>query len=138
MKYERKKQYWKDLLPFRVAPNWEILWNKLYDLDPDKIEEYNDAWLYVFVEDMLLMQTSYTYKRNKKLIKHTLVMDLGWYPEGDKNGTYHLYAILDDDWNSPILECKTRSIQEVVETMEMWMFEKFQRFSWAGISAIQR
>ncbi|MCI8409191.1 MAG: hypothetical protein HFJ09_07990 [Lachnospiraceae bacterium] len=126
------------LTAISVAPNWEILWNKLYDLDPDKIEEYNDAWLYVFVEDMILMQTSYTYKRNKKLIKHTLVMDLGWYPEGDKNGTYHLYAILDDDWNSPILECKTRSIQEVVETMEMWMFEKFQRFSWAGISAIQR
>lgn len=135
---EDNKQYWKELIPFRVAPNWKILWNELYSLEPDTIEENNDAWLDVFVEDMLLMQTSYTYKQNKQLIKHTLSIDLGWYPEGDKNGTYHLYAILDDDWNSPILECKTRSTQKVVETMEMWMFEKFQRFSWAGISAIQR
>ena len=34
-------------------------------------------------------------------------------------------AILDDHWNKPILELKTRSTQEVGDTMELWMFETF-------------
>lgn len=124
------KRSWKNLLPFRLAPNWEIKWNKLQNLEPDIIEQSDDAWLYVFVQDMLYMQTSFTYKWNKKSIKHTLAIDLGWCLEGDTKGAYHLYAILDNDWNTPILEFKTRSTQEVVETMEKWMFEEFQRSFW--------
>ena len=37
-------------------------------------------------------------------IKHTLAVDLGWYPEGDKDGEYCLVAILDNNWDCPILE----------------------------------
>lgn len=125
------KRWWKDLLPFRLAPNWEIKWNKLENIEPDTLEESDDKWLYVFVEDMLYIETSFTYKRNKKSIKHTLAIDLGWYPEGDIKGFYHLYAILDNDWDTPIFELKTRSTQEVVEIMEKWMFEDFQSSFWA-------
>lgn len=56
-------------------------------------------------------------------MKHTLAIDLGCYPEGDRNGCYHLAAILDNNWDKPILEMKTRSTQKVADTIELWLFE---------------
>ena len=48
---------------------------------------------------------------------------MGWYPDGDPAGAYRLEAILDDNWENPILECTSRSTREIVETMEYWLFE---------------
>ena len=28
-------------------------------------------------------------------------IDLGWYPDGDPDGSYRLVAILNDDWENP-------------------------------------
>ena len=41
----------------------------------------------------------------------------------DLAGAYRLEAILDDNWENPILECTSRSTREIVETMEYWLFE---------------
>lgn len=117
------EKWWKQLKPFRLAPNWKIMWNKLKDIEPDHVKEDDDAWLFTFVEDMTYITTEYTYKENKKNMKHTLAIDLGWYPEGDRNGCYHLAAILDNNWDKPILEMKTRSTQKVADTIELWLFE---------------
>lgn len=117
------KKWWKQLKPFRLAPNWKVMWNKLEDIEPDNVKEDDDAWFFTFVEDMTYITTEYTYKENKKNIKHTLAIDLGWYPEGDRNGCYRLVAILDNNWNKPILKMKTRSTQKVVDTIELWLFE---------------
>ncbi|MDE6231735.1 MAG: hypothetical protein K2M60_00095 [Lachnospiraceae bacterium] len=117
------EKWWKQLKSFRLAPNWKIMWNKLKDIEPDKVNDDDDAWLFTFVEDMTYITTEYTYKENKKTIKHTLAVDLSWYPEGDVKGHYHLVAILDNNWNKPILEMKTRSTQKVVDTIELWLFE---------------
>lgn len=51
------------------------------------------------------------------------VDEMGWYPEGNINGHYHLTAILDNNWNKPILKMKTRSTQKVADTIELWLFE---------------
>lgn len=64
-------------------------------------------------------------QREQKIITHTLAIDLGWYPDGDIKGNYRLIAILDNDWSNPILELKTRSTQEVADTIEQWVFETF-------------
>lgn len=121
--FMNNKKWWKQLKPFRLAPNWKVMWNKLEDIEPDNVKEDDDAWLFTFVEDMTYITTEYTYKENKKNIKHTLAIDLGWYPEGDRNGCYRLVAILDNNWNKPILKMKTRSTQKVVDTIELWLFE---------------
>lgn len=119
------KKWWKRLKPFRIASNWKIMWNKLEDIEPDDINPDDDAWLFVFLQDMVYITTEYTYKKDKKTIKRTLAIDLGWYPDGDVNGNYRLVAILDDNWSEPILEMETRSTKEVADTMELWMFETF-------------
>lgn len=119
------EKWWKRLKPLRIASNWKVMWNKLEDIEPDYTDPDHDAWLFIFLEDIVYIITEYTYKKDKKTIKRTLAIDLGWYPDGDIKGSYRLVAILDDHWNKPILELKTRSTQEVVDTMELWMFETF-------------
>jgi len=39
------------------------------------------------------------------------------------NGRYHLAAILDNNWDKPILEMKTRNTQKIADTIELWLFE---------------
>ncbi len=120
-----KAQWWRQLKPFRLAPNWKIMWNKLRDVEPEDARQDDEAWLFTFVEDMMYMVAESTSKENKKTVTHTLGIDLGWYPEGDREGCYHLAAVLDNHWEEPILEMKTRCTQEVVDTMELWLFETF-------------
>ena len=129
------KKWWEHLKPFRLAPDWKIVWNKLRDIEPDEVGLDDDAWLYTFVQDMTYIITEHTFRENKKTVKHTLAIDLGWYPEGDINGCYHLAAILDDDWKAPILEMETRSTKKAADTMELWMFEIFANWKTREYSA---
>jgi len=118
-----KKKWWKQRKPFRLAPHWKIMWNKLEDIEPDDIGPDDEAWLFTFVEDITYIVTESIPKKNRKTMKRTLAVDLGWYPEGDIKGCYYLVAILDKNWSKPILEMKTRSTQKVVDTIELWLFE---------------
>lgn len=127
------KMWWKCLKPFRLAAGWKIIWNKLEDIEPDHVEPDDHRWGFTFVQDMTYMVTEYTYKENKQTIKHTLAIDLGWYPDGDVKGHYYLAAILDDDWNNPVLAVETRSTQEIADTMELWMFNTFTNVFWQQV-----
>ena len=46
------KKWWKSLKPFRLKSNWTIKWNKLEDIEPDEIEPEDEAWLYIFVQEV--------------------------------------------------------------------------------------
>lgn len=109
------KYWWKNLQPLRIQSGWSFLYNKLTDLEPDSISEDDPAWLFTLVQDILYMR-----KENRK---QTVAIDLGWYPDGDPHGTYRLVAVLNDDFQNPILEFTSRSTQEIVDTMEYWLFE---------------
>ncbi|MDE7477605.1 MAG: hypothetical protein K2M91_06605, partial [Lachnospiraceae bacterium] len=94
---------------------WSFLYNKLENLEPDDLGKDDPAWLFSLVQDILYLR-----KENRG---QTVAIDLGWYPDGDPNGAYRLVAVLDDNFQNPILECTSRSTQEIVDTMEYWMFE---------------
>ncbi len=127
------KIWWKSLKPFRLAPNWKIVWNKLEDVEPDHTAPDDARWLFTFVQDMTRIVTEYTYKKNRQTKTHTLAIDLGWIPEGDVVGHYDLSAILDDDWENPVLTARTRSTQEIADIMESWMFEKLTDVFWMQV-----
>ena len=101
-----------ELQPLRIQAGWKVEYNNFTEYDME--EDGGNDWL-EWNEDLLRL---YNEKAN-------LIIDLGWYPDGDIKGSYRLVAILDDHWNKPILELKTRSTQEVGDTMELWMFETF-------------
>lgn len=110
-----EQPWWKRLYPLRIPPNWKFLWNKLETTEPAELDPQDKAWLFTFVEDMVYL------RRESK--GQTVSIDLGWYPDGDPTGAYGLVAILDDNWQDPILEFTSRSTQAVAETMETWLFQ---------------
>lgn len=110
-----QKPWWKNLQPFRIPPCWRIVWNKLESPEPDSLTVDDPAWRFTLVEDILFMK--------KENDSQTVSIDLGWYPDGDPAGAYGLVAILNDDWEDPILAFTSRSTQEIVETIEYWLFE---------------
>ena len=90
----KQEAWWKNLQPLRVCPCWELVWNKLLSLEPEACKEDDAAWQFTFVQDILYMR-----KRSGDQMVH---LDLGWYPDGDPDGSYRLVAILNDDW---LFEC---------------------------------
>ncbi len=97
-------QDWQHLQPPRIPSGWTIMINKLEDIEPEELSPEDKIWLYAYTEDILYMYTNMSRKKNKELETQTLVIDLGWYPDSDPKGTFRLLAILNDNWENPLLE----------------------------------
>lgn len=101
------------------------MFNQFSTLDPETLPPEDRKWLVFFVEDILHIYTDHTRKRNKRVETQRLAIDLGWYPDGDPEGAFRLEAILDGDWINPLLSFTSRSRQEIVDTLECWLFREF-------------
>ncbi len=116
---------WKCMQPLRIPGGWTVLYNKLEDLEPEELPPDDRGWLFSFNEDILHIYTTARRKRNKQVETQKLVLDLGWYPDSDPSGSFRLEAILNDDWINPLLTFSSRSKQEIVDTLEYWLFHEF-------------
>lgn len=116
---------WKYMQPLRIPGGWTVLYNKLEDLEPEELPPDDRGWLFSFNEDIFHIYTTARRKRNKQVETQKLVLDLGWYPDGDPSGSFRLEAILNDDWINPLLTFSSRSKQEIVDTLEYWLFHEF-------------
>ena len=116
---------WQRLQPLRIPSGWTMMINKLEDMEPEELLSEDRTWLFAFTEDILYMYTNMSRKKNKELEKQTLAIDLGWYPDSDPNGTFRLLAVLNDNWENPLLEFSSRNKKEVVEMLEKWLFDEF-------------
>lgn len=45
--------------------------------------------------------------------ENQIILDLGWYPELDPNGSFIIYVIKNYNWNTPIISEKTKSFDEL-------------------------
>ncbi|WP_165250579.1 hypothetical protein [Paludisphaera soli] len=105
------------LQPLRIPTGWEIQWNMF--LDTESGFEADDHASIGFGEDLLQL----VHGRNSVLI------DLGWYPDGDPHGTFRLLAIRkspDDtkmsvSWANPLKMLESRSKAEIVQAVEDWL-----------------
>jgi len=96
------------LQPLRIEPGWTVVINnKFCELDPRDLDPNEDHWLWHFQEDTLRLVHEY----------YHLVLDLGWYPDGNPNGHFTL-VLVKDDWDDPLFEHSTRDKQEIVELIE--------------------
>ncbi len=75
------------------------------------------VWYFDFVQDIFYVY----YEKKVEQNTHKLGIDLGWYPEGDPNGTYALVVIQDSDWEHPIQSFYSRSTTKVVCTLKQWL-----------------
>lgn len=116
------RPYWEQVQPLRIpGGGWTILFNKLEVIEPEEVPEEDRKWLFTFTEDILYMYVD----TSRKGEKQKLAIDLGWYPDGDPAGSFCLQAVLNDNWEFPLLKYSSRSKRDVVSMMEKWLFQEF-------------
>ena len=119
------EQDYKRLQPLRIPTGWTMLFNKLEDVEPEELQEQDRRWLFLFTEDILLMRANMHRRKNGKLEEQKLMIDLGWYPDGESTGNFRLVAVLNDNWEYPLLKFSSRSKVEIVNRIEKWLFQEF-------------
>ena len=97
------------LQSLRIPAGWEVVLNKFLEIDIEDCPVDNENWI-DFTEDI-------TYLRRKSR-KYNIGIDLGWYPDTDPQGAFHVKVILDEKWEKPVIEYVTRERKEVVKTIE--------------------
>ncbi|MEK8129436.1 hypothetical protein WMW72_16130 [Paenibacillus filicis] len=100
------------LLPLRIPSSWEISYNSLVELDPSHLKDEEEKWRN-FTEDLLQI----------KHIKYNILLDVGWYPESDPNGSYGLELIKNHDWRNPLVSFDTKNRDELVEKIEFLLWQ---------------
>lgn len=116
---------WEHLQPLRVPGGWTIDFNKLENIEPQDLARQDKLWLFAFTEDILLMHKTSSRKRNGRTEQQTLQLDLGWYPDGDPEGAFLLQAVLNEDWDNPLLTFRSKKKDAVVKMLEQWLFQEF-------------
>lgn len=102
------------LQSLRIPAGWEIVINKFLDADVRQYDPDSTIW-FDLTQDILHIRS--TRKRSNAAI------DLGWYPENDSTGAFHLIVIKEDNWENPLEEFDSRSKDEIVEKIETFLLK---------------
>ena len=86
------------LLPLRIPSGWEVTWNVFCEVDPNFEESHTGA--VGFTENMLQIVNKQT----------SILIDLGWYPEGDPKGQFRLVAIRTDGTDAEQTSARDRPL----------------------------
>ncbi len=97
------------LQSLRIPTGWKVSYNKFLEIEPSGLEENDNVWIH-FTQDIL--QLEYIFK------EAILIVDLGWYPETEINGTFRLMLIKDEEWESPLEVFESKNKEEIVEKIE--------------------
>ena len=92
-----------ELQPLRISTGWKVAYNMFSEYDPDKD---GPEYAYELCEDLL------------QLSNNNLLLDLGWYPQGDITGSYKLYLVdkkKESPFESPLDVFALKSKQEVLK-----------------------
>lgn len=122
---DRKNITYLNLQPLRIPPNWTMKLNKLEDIDPETLSPEDETWLFAFNEDIIYLESKITRERNNQTEEQKLTVDLGWYPDGEPDGNFLLQAVLNEDWLDPLMKFSSRNKDEIVKTLEKWLWEDF-------------
>lgn len=97
------------LQPLRIPPGWEVVLNRFLEWDVEDWSVKNENWLDL-TEDIAYFR--------RKGRRHEVGIDLGWYPDMDPQGAFHVRAMLDERWEKPMKEYVTRERKEAVKIIE--------------------
>ena len=97
------------LQPLRIPAGWEIVFNKFMETDIEDYLDNSDIWM-DFTEDILYLK-----RKNRQYL---IGIDLGWYPDMDPSGAFHIKVIVDENWSEPVREYVTRKRKEAVHIIE--------------------
>ncbi|MBJ7570802.1 hypothetical protein JG789_06245 [Bacillus halotolerans] len=97
-----------NFLRLKIPAGWTVDYITLKDTDPETLEANDDAWLFDFNQDLL--QISHKTKK--------LLLDVGWYPEGDPTGSYGIELIKNEDWDNSLEEVRCTELKELSKQLD--------------------
>ncbi|AME07176.1 hypothetical protein NNG64_17680 [Bacillus siamensis] len=101
-------QHVPNFLRLKIPEGWTVDYISLKDTDPKTLEANDDAWLFDFNQDLL--QISHKAKN--------LLLDVGWYPEGDPTGSYGIELIKNGDWENPLEDIMCTGLKELTTQLD--------------------
>ncbi|MCY7918128.1 MULTISPECIES: hypothetical protein [Bacillus] len=97
-----------NFLRLKIPAGWTVDYITLKDTEPKTLEANDDAWLFDFNQDLL--QISHKTKN--------LLLDVGWYPEGDPTGSYGIELIKNGDWENPVEDIICTELKELIKHLD--------------------
>lgn len=95
--------------PLRIPEQWKVDYNTFIDTDPKEMEKMSPLKRGLIFTGSLLQMS---FERDG------LVLDLGWYPEGDPQGKYGLVLLRGNDWGKPLVSYSTSLKEDIVQKIE--------------------
>lgn len=104
------------LMPLRIPTSWAITYNSFLDVSPG-----GDHHAWYFTEDLLQMEKMDLKDGKWILLPNATLIDLGWYPDGDLQGSYRLVKIENKEWSSPVATFQSTDRIAIQEKIEEWL-----------------
>ena len=101
--------------PLQITRGWFVGYNEFKNIEPYsdiKVEGLpdDDVWE-LFLQDLLQLEHK----------AYGIIIDLGWTPEADPNGSYELTVIKNKDWNNPLFHYESKNKDDIVEKINHWL-----------------
>jgi len=97
----------------RIPSGWKVTYNSFCEIAPPLgLPEEDDMWLF-FTQDLLQI-----INENKNI---EFMIDLGWIPEGDPEGSFHVQVIKNKNWDEPLEEFKSQDQKMITEKIENYL-----------------
>ncbi|WP_352426626.1 hypothetical protein [Bacillus sp. FSL K6-2865] len=106
---QQLSQHVPNFLRLKIPAGWTVDYITLKDTDPKTLEENDDAWLFDFNQDLLQIS-----RKTKNLL-----LDVGWYPEGDPTGSYGIELIKNEDWGNPLEDIMCTELKELLKQLDL-------------------
>ena len=118
-----------ELQPLRIYAGWTVSYNAFSDIEPYSDIKVvglpdEDVWE-LFTQDLLQIK----YERRGILI------DLGWTPEADPEGSYELTILENEDWDNPLYHYESKSKDDIVKKINYWLKKVSCEFGFSSLKA---
>lgn len=120
LKLNERKIDRKNLMPLRIPGGWTVNYNRFENLDIDQLPPLDKDTC-----ELLSLKCDLVRERDGEVEKQELLIYLELYPNGDPDGEFALWAVMNRDWYDPLMEFSSRNKDEIVETLEKWLWEDF-------------
>lgn len=92
---------------FRAPSGWRVDHHEWREIDPSSLPGGSPAWDYL-QEDLAQLRND----------ERGLLVDVGWYPAGRREGRYAIAVLFENDWDRPVSRFMTTSFQEAISHLD--------------------
>lgn len=104
------------LMPLKMPGTWAIVCNSFADEDLI-VQDGQIKNSHFYKEDLLSIERTFFVENIWCTLPIGHILDLGWYPDADPNGSYRL-TLLRGDWDNVVLRFESKDRQKIRDVIE--------------------